>query len=99
MFSIVFLFWRKTESAGGDWFNTELRQPFMDYGTAGGKFKMPQKAGSGGKVQWLATKPVFRAPRALKCPATNIGPLSQSVPAKRKLKNEDGSSDNGSLKS
>lgn len=71
----------------------------MDYGTAGGKFKMPQTAGTGGKVQWLATKPVFRSPRVLKCPATNIGPLSQSVPAKRKLKNEDGSSDNGSLKS
>lgn len=71
----------------------------MDYGTAGGKFKMPQTAGTGGKVQWLATKPVFRSPRALKCPATNIGSLSQSVPAKRELKNEDGSSDNGSLKS
>lgn len=58
----------------------------MDYGTAGGKFKMPQKAGTGGKVQWLATKAGFSLAAGSKMPGNKHRAAFPVGPGKKEIK-------------
>jgi hypothetical protein len=86
MFSIVFLFWRKTESAGGDWFNTDLTSAIRGLWHCGRQIQDAADSRDGRQSAMVGNKAGFSRAAGSKMPGNKHRAAFPGGPGKKEIK-------------